>query len=236
MKSILRFENVTFYYGMKQIIDNLTFSLTEGEIISFLGPSGCGKTTILNLAASITSCEQGSIALDTDKIGYVFQEPRLLPWKTVLENVLFVIDHGNKQERTDKAKHFLQEVGLENAMNEYPRKLSGGMRQRVSFARALASEPKILLMDEPFSALNMELKYKLQEDIIRLIENNHLSGLYVTHDLEEALKISNKIFNLSQAGCKIEQEEAIHVNRLKRNDLFINEMKAKIRQGREETQ
>lgn len=224
MGALLTFNGVCAKYKDRQVIDNLTFSLKKGEVIALLGPSGCGKTTILNITSGLLKESAGEVEINTKDLGYVFQEPRLLPWKTVLDNVLFVIKGKEKMKKKRRALEILELVGLRGFSNFYPSQLSGGMKQRVSIARALASDPKIILMDEPFSALDPELKSELQNDLIQLIERQHTSIIYVTHDPEEAIKLADRVLVFSCQGCAIQHEVKIEVDRRKRDYQFIQQM------------
>jgi len=225
MSVLVEFNEVTKKYKDQIVVEKFSYSLKRGEVIALLGPSGCGKTTILNLTAGLTNRSTGLINLYTNEIGYVFQEPRLIPWKTVLENVLFALKIGSKQEKVKKALSALAKVGLEKSVNQYPKELSGGMKQRVSFARALISNPKMILMDEPFSALDGSLKKELQEEVISIIEAEEIGIVYVTHDPEEAVKIADRVIMLEDKLCKVKKEVSFERIRRKRDRHYIQQMK-----------
>jgi ABC-type nitrate/sulfonate/bicarbonate transport system ATPase subunit len=225
MSLLVQFNEVTKKYNNKTVIDKFSYTLNNGEVIALLGPSGCGKTTILNLTAGLTYRTTGDIQRFTNNISYVFQEPRLIPWKTVLDNVLFAVKIGSKKENFENAMYSLAKVGLEKSANCYPKQLSGGMKQRVSIARALIANPKIILMDEPFSALDISLKRELQEDIISIIEEKEIGIVYVTHDPEEAIRIADRIILLEDSLCKIKNEVSLEKPRKKRDRHYIQKMK-----------
>lgn len=228
MSLLVQFNEVSKKYNDQTVIDQFSYRLKTGEVIALLGPSGCGKTTILNLTAGLTNHSAGDIQRYTNDIGYVFQEPRLIPWKNVLENVLFALKNGTKQENLEKAHHSLAKVGLEQSIKCYPKQLSGGMRQRVSIARALVSNPKIILMDEPFSALDVSLKRELQEDVISIIEEKNIGIVYVTHDPEEAVRMADRIIMLEDKLCKVKREISLERVRKKRDHHYIQKMKCEL--------
>lgn len=222
MNTLIEFQNVTKKFNNMTVLDEVSFQLKKQEVVALLGPSGCGKTTILNIAAGLTESTTGEVYIHTNQLGYIFQEPRLLPWKTVLENILFVIERGEESQRI--ALNALAKVGLENVQDTYPRQLSGGMRQRVSIARALASNPKIILMDEPFSALDISLKREIQKDLLSIIDENRVGVMYVTHDAEEAAKMADRIIILEDKPCKVKKEVFIQVNPRERSESFIKQL------------
>ncbi len=188
--------NVTKSFEKTAVLQDFSLTFEKGQIVSLLAPSGHGKTTILHLISDITHPDKGIIKVHTSKIGYIFQEHRLIPWKTVLQNLLFVMNDISRKERKTRALDILQQVGLDHVTDFYPSQLSGGMKQRVSIARAFAYQPELILMDEPFSALDVKRKEKLQHALIDLIETYKQTIIYVTHDPLEAAKISDKVLIL----------------------------------------
>ena len=229
-KTWIVFDSVSFQYEHIQIVENLSFCLKAGEVIVLFGPSGCGKTTILNLCVNLLQATKGTIIRNTKEIGYVFQEPRLLPWKTVVENVELVMDK-KQRDRKDAVKA-LQQVGLSGQIiHQYPQVLSGGMKQRVSIARALVNEPQVILMDEPFSALDMKLKQDLQRDLIEIIQKRQVGILYVTHDATEAIRLADRIFILEEEKCRILQELLLDTKHICRTQAFVDEKYDKIYQS-----
>ena len=229
-KTWIAFDTVSFQYEHIKIVENLSFCLKAGEVIVLFGPSGCGKTTILNLCVNLLQATKGTIIRNTKEIGYVFQEPRLLPWKTVVENVELVMDK-KQRDRKDAVKA-LQQVGLSGQIiHQYPQVLSGGMKQRVSIARALVNEPQVILMDEPFSALDMKLKQDLQRDLIEIIQKRQVGILYVTHDATEAIRLADRIFILEEEKCRIRQELLLDTKHICRTQDFVDEKYDKIYQS-----
>ncbi|MGC5324699.1 ABC transporter ATP-binding protein [Brevibacillus sp. SYSU BS000544] len=227
MEALLRFESVSKSFRGNLVLDNFSFSLNQGEVIALLGPSGCGKTTILNIAAGLIRQSGGTVSVHTEELGYVFQEPRLIPWKTILDNVLFALEKDEKKAKMEKARAVLQKVGLEHVSHFYPKQLSGGMKQRVSIARALVVDPKVILMDEPFSALDVSLKKELQQDVIRLIEEHGIGVLYVTHDPEEAARLADRVLIFSKS-CSSANEIPLPVNRSERDEADIVRIKKEL--------
>jgi len=186
-------------------IDNISFEMKGHTFVSLVGPSGCGKSTFLNIVSQVEKPTGGKIEVKGDtggdaRIGYVFQDPRLLPWKTVLDNILYVQDGGKRAERKDRANRYLKLVGLEEAGSMYPGQLSGGMQQRVGIARALSISPDLLLMDEPFSHLDAITARGMREELQRLWTDAKAGVLFVTHDVMEAVLLSNRVLIMSSDG------------------------------------
>jgi len=216
-------------------VRNVSFSVEKGEIIGLLGKSGSGKSTILKAIAGLDQGYSGDILINGDKIqgpheeiGVVFQEPRLFPWLTVLENVQFGLN-GNKKENTAAARKLLKEVGLEHAENLYVKQLSGGMAQRVAIARALVTNPGLLLLDEPFSALDAFTKMQLQDLVLKIWKSQQLTAVIVTHDIDEALYLCDRIIVLSGKPGQVEREFRIEEARPRnRGSETLARMKAEI--------
>lgn len=178
---------------------NVSFSANPGEIIGLLGTSGCGKSTLLRTISGLDSAYEGKILLNDyeareckENIGFMFQEPRLMPWLNVTENVLFGVK-DKKNNNIELATQLLEQVGLKGFEHHYPKELSGGMAQRVAIARALFTSPDILLLDEPFSALDAFTKMQLQDLLLSVWENNKKTLLLVTHDIDEALYLCDRL-------------------------------------------
>lgn len=180
------------------IIEDFDFSLNEGEVACLYGPSGCGKTTILRLIAGIIDEESGTIDNQFARTTYLFQEHRLLPWRTAWENIALVRKDTEQADIQAKIRTLLSQLDLdEDDWHKYPHELSGGMRQRVALGRALITEPQLLLMDEPFSALDFELKQSLQNLILSHVAERKMSIILVTHDRYEALRLATQIHILA---------------------------------------
>ena len=190
--------------GPSVIVEDFNLNIDKGEFISLLGHSGCGKSTVLTMIAGLNSISNGGVAVDGREImgpgpdrGVVFQSPCLLPWMTAMENVSLGVDrvfpHATKGERRDSVQYFLELVGLGDSMHKMPSELSLGMQQRVGLARAFALRPKMLLLDEPFGMLDSLTRMELQEILARLLEKNGMTALMVTHDVDEALFLADRI-------------------------------------------
>lgn len=192
-------------YGDLVLFSDFNLAFPEGQITCVLGPSGCGKTTLLNIIGGLTLPDSGLLSGFEDKtISYIFQDPRLLPWKTVEENIAFVLDQNLPEaERKRITNRFIRLVDLEGFADYYPTKLSGGMRQRVSIARAFAYPSDIILMDEPLKGLDISLKLNLIKAFSKIWSNDRRTVIFVTHDVEETLLLGNEIFVLSRAPVQI---------------------------------
>ena len=194
--NVLEVENISFTYGEGLLIDNISFSLEKNEFLSIVGSSGCGKSTIIKLIAGIEKAEKGNICgLST---GYMPQKDLLLPWRTVLENILLPVELSKKskdnlEEGKTKAEEYLKKLNLYEYKDKLPHELSGGMRQRVSFLRTLLTEADILLLDEPFSALDAITKEYLQKWLLDTLKEFNKSIVFITHDINEALFLSDRI-------------------------------------------
>ncbi len=187
-------------------IGDVSFSVSEGEFVSVLGPSGCGKTTVLNTVAGFVRPTSGTVSVAGNQVsgpgpdrGVVFQNHALFPWKTVLGNVVFGLRMKGmgRAEREARGREYLSLVGLEGFERRYPHELSGGMRQRLGVARVLATEPAVMLMDEPFASIDAQTRRRLQEDLTRIFEERRPTVFFVTHDIDEAVFLSDRIVVLS---------------------------------------
>ncbi len=200
-------------FGEKQVLQQVNFSVGKGEIVSLLGTSGCGKSTVLRALAGLDNDYEGNISIPSDqRVGFIFQEPRLLPWKTVLANATFGLK-GDRKENEAKARRYLELVGLKEAEKLYPRELSGGMAQRAAIARALVTEPDILLLDEPFSALDAFTKMQLQELLLKIWETTGTTIILVTHDIDEALYLSDRVLLLQGRPSTLAKDLKIALTR-----------------------
>lgn len=188
-------------------LENINLTVKDGEFVTLLGPSGCGKTTLLRIIAGLETYSGGTASLDGEiingpgpKRGMVFQEYSLFPWKTVLGNVMFgpLMQGFSKEEAESKAITYLDLVGLSEFKNSYPYELSGGMKQRVAIARALANEPEIILMDEPFGALDAQTRNNLQNELLRIWQEEKRTIIFVTHSVDEAVFLSDRIVILTK--------------------------------------
>lgn len=196
---LLKLNNVSKKFGGLNVLENITLSISKGEKIAFLGPSGCGKTTLLRIIAGLEKFD-GEMEKNFKNIGYVFQEPRLIPWKTIYQNLKFISDD------IEKINKVLKDLKLYEFRDYYPINLSGGMKQRVNLARAFLVEPELLLLDEPFSSLDIHIKWNLIKDLNEQVKEKGISTILVTHDLKEALMFAQKIYILSNRPAKIVKE------------------------------
>lgn len=190
------------YPGGTRAVDKISLKVNPGEIVSLIGPSGCGKTTLLRLMAGLEQPTEGAVRLDppvqgdAGGIAFVFQQPSLLPWRTAIENVVLPLDligKGSPSNRREIASELLRTVGLEGAVKRFPSELSGGMKMRVSIARALVTEPHVLLLDEPFAALDDMLRNQLGQLLLELWERRRFTVVMVTHNIAESVLLSHRI-------------------------------------------
>lgn len=195
----LELRNVSRTFAGKTAVNNITLTAKQGEIVGILGTSGCGKSTLLRAISGLDDDYHGEIAIGgntskkvQDTTGFIFQEPRLFPWMTVLENVIFGLK-GKKEEKIRLGKQYVKSVGLKGSENFYPRQLSGGMAQRVAIARSLVTSPEILLLDEPFSALDAFTKMQLQDLLLDIWKIHKTTIVLVTHDIDEATYLCDRI-------------------------------------------
>jgi len=195
-----------------QALKDLSFDLFKGEFMSVLGPSGCGKTTLLSLASGTLKPTQGQILLDgkqvtktSTDVGYMLQRDHLFEWRTIYKNVLLGLEIQKKMtdENVKHCERLIEEYGLKEFKNHYPMQLSGGMRQRVALIRTLALKPKVLLLDEPFSALDFQTRLHLCDDVHAIIKKEGITALLVTHDISEAISMSDRIAILSPRPAKL---------------------------------
>lgn len=196
-------------------LSHISFSINEGEFVSLVGPSGCGKSTILNLIAGLLKPEQGAITMQgipLEKspvtIGYMLQKDHLFEWRTIYENVILGLEIQKKltKDRLDRVEQLLKDYGLEDFKQARPSQLSGGMRQRAALIRTLALEPSLLLLDEPFSALDYQTRLNVSDDIGKIIKKEGKTALLVTHDISEAISMSDRVIVLTKAPASIKCE------------------------------
>lgn len=232
----LEVRNLNHHFGFTEILRDINFTLSKGKILSIVGPSGGGKTTLLHLCSGLLDVEEGSITNTFDSSSFAFQEGRLLPWKNVIDNIaLGLLAKGkNKSISTQKAKEIALKFGLEEEdFLKFPKDLSGGMKQRVSFARALVVKPSLLFLDEPFSALDIGLKKELQTHLIEISKEENISILFITHDIMEAIRLSDEILLLKADPGHIAKKFSYELTQEKRDDRFVYEESAKILQDRD---
>ena len=197
--------NIHHYYGSRLILEAIYLKAEPGEIVGLMGPSGCGKTTLLNIMAGLLLPTTGAVHTIPMGLAYVFQEPRLFPWYTVVENIALGLKTQDisRQQRLQQAHQLATTVGLAEAVSLYPSQLSGGMQQRVNLARAFAINPQLLLLDEPFSSLDMGTRQQLQQLVTTWIQQHQSTAILVTHDLAEAVTMADRLLVLSQSPARI---------------------------------
>ena len=208
MKKILEVKNICKTYQAKngeiEALKNISFDIKEGEYISIIGPSGCGKSTLLSIISGLENKSSGEIYID-GKIGYMLQKDNLLEWRTIYKNVLLglEIQKENTSENREYVEKLLKKYGLYEFKEKYPAQLSGGMRQRVALIRTLAIRPKILLLDEAFSALDYQTRLMVTEDIFKILKAENITALMVTHDISEAISMSDRVIVLSERPATV---------------------------------
>jgi sulfonate transport system ATP-binding protein len=218
-------KNLTKRFGELLVLDNISFSVGEGEFLCIVGPTGCGKTTFLNCLSKLIPTTQGNIFIDDavadprkHHISFVFQEPTAMPWRTVAQNIAFGMEL--KRFPTDKLqerlKYILGLVGLSDTANLYPNQISASMVQRITVARAFVVEPDLLLMDEPYGQLDIKLRYYLEDELIRLWQTLKSTVIFVTHNIEEAVYLAERILVLSNKPTRIRAEVEVDLPRPRR--------------------
>ncbi len=206
---MLEFKNVSYTYhtkaGETTAVDKLNFTVENGEFVSVIGPSGCGKTTILSLAAGLLAPSSGEVLRGDGEFGYMLQRDALFPWRTVEGNIFLPLEvkKRNTPEKREKATELAVKYGLKDFLKKTPKELSGGMRQRVALIRTLAAEPEILLLDEPFSALDYQTRLEVCDDVQGIIKSEKKTALLVTHDISEAIALSDKVVVLSKRPATV---------------------------------
>ncbi len=224
MKNILELKNIGYSYhslhGETRALDDISFGVREGEFVAIVGPSGCGKSTLLSIIAGLIAPEQGTIlvnnpdgSLHYPRIGYMLQRDHLFEWRTVYQNVILGLELHKQltPERLQLVDRLLEEYGLDKFRDKRPSELSGGMKQRAALIRTLALEPQLLLLDEPFSALDYQTRLFVSNDICRLIRQAKKTMIIITHDLSEAISLSDRIIVLSGRPAVVKNEIPIHL-------------------------
>ena len=215
MKEVLRFDNVSMHYHSKQgetvAVENMNFSVAEGEFVAVIGPSGCGKTTLLSLAAGLLPPTAGVVKTNGCSFGYMLQKDELFPWRTIEKNIFLPLEIKGKNDAEHRARALAlaEKYGLKQFLKNYPHSLSGGMRQRAALIRTLAVDPDVLLLDEPFSALDYQTRLSVCDDVYKIIRSEKKTALLITHDISEAISVADKIFVLSRRPACVTHEHEI---------------------------
>ncbi len=216
MNPIVQINNLSMNYytleGELEVLKDINLTLEEGKILALVGPSGCGKSTIMNILSSLITPSKGEVIMN-GKIGYMFQRDHLLEWRTIIDNIKIGLEIQKKlnDESLAKIERLLNLYGIWEFRNNYPKELSGGMRQRVALIRTLAVNPDILLLDEPFSALDYQTRLLVCNDIAQIIKNENKTTIMVTHDIAEAISMANKIAVLSKRPATIKNIHEINL-------------------------
>ena len=211
MDTILEIKNLSHSYhnleGETLALSQLSFSMSKGEFISIVGPSGCGKSTLLSLICGLMKPEEGTVELHGKQMGYMLQKDHLLEWRSIYKNIVLGLEirHMLTTETKQKVQDYLTQYGLADFSNARPSELSGGMRQRVALIRTLILEPDLLLLDEPFSALDYQTRLNVADDIGQIIRKEKRSAILVTHDLSEAISLGDKVYVLTQTPASIKR-------------------------------
>lgn len=215
MKTLeLKDVNKTFYteLGALEVLNNINFEVHKGEIVAIVGPSGSGKSTLLNIISGLIEPSSGTVEVNGD-IGYMFQRDHLFNWRTVWKNLLIGLEikKDKDSKKMEKIKILLQKYGLIDFIYNYPQELSGGMRQRIALIRTLATNPNILLLDEPFSALDYQTRINVSNDIYKIIKDENVSALLVTHDIGEAISMADRVIVLSHRPASLKKIIEINI-------------------------
>ncbi len=228
MKEVLKVKNISKIYqaenGEVEAVRDVSFSVEEGEFVSLIGPSGCGKSTVLSIIAGLEEKTSGDIEID-GQIGYMLQKDSLLEWLTIYKNVLFGLEIKNIKttENVKYVENLLKKYNLYEFKDKYPNQLSGGMRQRAALIRTLAIKPKILLLDEAFSALDYQTRIMVTKDIYDILKNEHITALIVTHDISEAISMSDRVIVLSNRPAVVKEIHTIDFEMENRTPLNCRE-------------
>jgi NitT/TauT family transport system ATP-binding protein len=218
--------------GVLTAVDHVSFAVTPGEFVAVIGPSGCGKSTLFNMIGGLIDADEGRVRVADERvngphpaIGMMFQEESTFPWRTVIDNVAFPLEIAGlrKAERYARARHFVALVGLDGFERRYPAELSGGMRQRVSMARTLAASPKILLMDEPFAALDEQTRLLLGDKVLQIQQELRQTTLLITHNITEAVQLSDRVLVMTYRPGRVKRSIAIDLARPRSSEVVSSE-------------
>ena len=228
MKNVLKLKNVSKKYQAKngevEALSDISFDVEEGEFVSIIGPSGCGKSTLLSIIAGLEPKTSGDIQIE-GSTGYMLQKDSLLEWRNIYNNIMFGLEIGHKKtsENEAYAVELLKKYGLYDFKDKYPTQLSGGMRQRAALIRTLAIKPKILLLDEAFSALDYQTRIMVTNDIFQILKNENITALIVTHDISEAISMSDRVIVLTRRPATVKNIHTIDFEMENRNPINCRE-------------
>jgi NitT/TauT family transport system ATP-binding protein len=202
------------------VLQQIDFKVKAGEFVCIVGPSGCGKTTLLNIIGGFLAPTKGEVLVESEPVNgpdprriFIFQEGGVFPWLNVRDNIAFGLGRRRRQERETLIEHYVEMVGLSGFERSYPRELSGGMRQRVEIARALAANPEIIYMDEPFGALDYITRFKMRADLIKIWQEERKTILFVTHDIEEAVQLADRVLVMTRRPATVRADVAVELDR-----------------------
>ena len=227
-KQIFEIKNLSFSYhtlsGETKVLSNISFSVNQGEFVSIVGPSGCGKSTLLSLISGMLNTEEGEVIFQNGfrpKMGYMLQRDHLLNWRTIYQNTILGLEINKLMtlDNIEYVNNLITEYGLLEFKNKKPAELSGGMKQRVALIRTLALKPEILLLDEPFSALDFQTRLIVSKDISNIIKKEHKTAILITHDISEAIRLSDKIIVLSNRPATVKKIMNISLSGLNTSPL-----------------
>ncbi len=229
----LTIDNLFHKYGIVEVLNNISLSVSSGQTLALVGPSGCGKSTLLHIIAGLLTQSEGRLQQPFERQACMFQSPRLLPWKSALDNITLGLKAArvNRQERHQLAAELAEQLGLDSEdLLKYPHELSGGMQSRVALARALIVRPELLLLDEPFSALDIGLKLELYQLLRRHVEDSGTTVIMITHDLMEAVRLADTILMMAPEPGRILAEYPMTRPHAERDDSWIYQTSVELMQ------
>ena len=213
------FRHISMNFGNVRVLDDINLDVAEGEFVCLLGPSGCGKSTLLNIAGGFLAPMTGDVTIDGERVTgpdprriFVFQERGVFPWLTVEENIAFGLFKLSEKEKRERVTHYVAMVGLRGFETSYPRELSGGMKQRLEVARALAVNPDVLYLDEPFGALDSITRLQMRRELLRIWQAERKTILFVTHDIEESVQLADRVVVLSARPGRVQRIVAVDID------------------------
>lgn len=214
----VRFSNINHHFGSTRVLDRIDLDVEEGEFVCILGPSGCGKSTLLNIVGGFVKPSEGEVRIDDEPVTgpdprriFVFQERGVFPWLDVEQNISFGLFKLSDAEQRRRIDHYVQLVGLKGFEHAYPRELSGGMKQRLEVARALAVNPDVLYLDEPFGALDSITRLQMRRELLRIWQAERKTILFVTHDIDESVQLADRVVVMSQRPARIQRIVTIDI-------------------------